>query len=361
MATKNKEILNQIRDNASMGYADVIPEADGKNDIEILRAITEYPTARNEFINTLVNKIVKTEFFNRAYKNPLEFLQKGTIPFGTSIEQIFVGMAKKKNFTENFGTSSVDSLIGKEDADVKVNYISKNFGYKWKVTVSEAMLRGAFTNSEGLTNLVNNLIESAYRNMYFTRYEDMKGILLRDGTVKSNGTLSNGLLGDINSLDASKRTMVVDVDSTDITSLAEKIRTYVDRLRFMSNKYNLNGVYTHSLPQDLVFFTTPEIKAKLDVNVLAFAFNIDKAEVPSRIILLDELGKVKGVTDSSNAETTQEVLGILADKDLIQYYTTLEDSRNFENGDTLSYNIFLHNQGICAKADFVNSIVLRAK
>lgn len=359
MTTKNKEILNQIRDNASVGYGDVVPVADGHNDAEILKAITDYPTARNEFINTLVNKVVETEFFNRAYKNPLSFLQKGYLPFGTTVEQIFVGMAKKKNFSENFGSNNVDSLIGKEEADVKVNYISKNFAYKWKATISEASLRGAFTNTEGLTRLVANLIESTYRNMYFTQYEDMKGILLRDSNKKSNGTLSNGLLGDINALTQDKRTMVIDVNNSDIRNLAQSIRTYVDRLRFLSNKYNLNGVYTHSLPEDLVFFTTPEIKAELDVNVLAFAFNIDKADVSSRIILLDEIGTVKGC--GSGKETDKPVLGILADKELIQYYTTLEDSRTFENGDNLSYNLFLHNQGICAKADFVNSVVFRVQ
>ena len=44
------------------------------------------------------------------------------------------------------------------------------------------------------------------------------------------------------------------------------------------------------------------------------------------------------------------------DKDYIVDYTTLYEVRQFENGNTLSTNLFYHVWGIMAQNDFTNAI-----
>ena len=60
MAKKsNAEILNQIRENASMEYQERVPEALGTGG-NVSQVFTNYPTMKNEFLTALTNKMVKT-------------------------------------------------------------------------------------------------------------------------------------------------------------------------------------------------------------------------------------------------------------------------------------------------------------
>ena len=54
---QNKDLLNSIRAEQSAEYQERIVVATGENDMEIYAALEAYPTAKNEFINTLTNKV----------------------------------------------------------------------------------------------------------------------------------------------------------------------------------------------------------------------------------------------------------------------------------------------------------------
>ena len=53
------------------------------------------------------------------------------------------------------------------------------------------------------------------------------------------------------------------------------------------------------MPSDCVIITTPEQVANINVELLATAFNIPHAEMPSRIITIDGFINEQGVEDDS--------------------------------------------------------------
>ena len=91
----NSEILNTIRANASMEYQSRVPEALGIGG-NVSQVFTQYPSMKNEFLNALTNKIARTLFYSKVFENPLKALHKGMLPYGYSLEQIFVEMAEGK-------------------------------------------------------------------------------------------------------------------------------------------------------------------------------------------------------------------------------------------------------------------------
>ena len=95
---QNKDLLNSIRAEQSAEYQERVPMATGSNDLEVYASLESYPTAKNEFINTLTNKIGKTMFFNKVFNNPLKMLHRGMLPFGNSVEEMFVELAEQKGF-----------------------------------------------------------------------------------------------------------------------------------------------------------------------------------------------------------------------------------------------------------------------
>ena len=159
----NIQFLNAIRAVSSAEYKERIPTATQTNIQNIMTTIMEYSTTKEEFTNTILNKIVKTKVLNKTYENSLKFFKKEPLPFGKTIEGVFVDLIKAKNFNENFGTGNNEatSLLAKEKAPVKVEYYSENFKHKYKLSISDEQLKSAFMSADGLSQMTQGLIRSA--------------------------------------------------------------------------------------------------------------------------------------------------------------------------------------------------------
>lgn len=354
MANKvtNKDMLNSIRSTMSAESQAVIPQATGDNSIEIYATLENYPTAKNEFINTLTNRIGKQMFFDKLFNNPFKMLHKGMLPFGKSIEQLFTEMAEEKGFNDHFtGSSTAEGdLIGLVKPSIKVDYITQNFAYKFKTSISDLQLKGAFTSEYGLSELITRAVNSLLSSSQYAEFRDMKKLITNATADSSNGsTIGKGLIQQIYA-DTIKSTAIVPLGASYTPQdLAVKVREYSSMLTFPTTKYNLAGVKAWSQKEDLVLFTTPQQQAKLDVNVLAMAFNVSLADVNVRTIIIDDLGVLPTAGN--------KVVAVLADKDIIQCYDTINTTNTFYNPERLATNYFAHKHGIMAGCKFAQAVV----
>lgn len=383
----NAEILNTIRANASSEYQERVPEALGVGG-NVSTVFSQYPTMKNEFLTALTNKIARSLFYSKVFENPLKALHKGMLPFGYSIEQIFVQMAEGKGFWQHWDDSgdAVKDLVGKRKPDIKLLYIERNFAYKYKTTISDQQLRVAFNDQMGLSRLVEQIVSSVYSKAYFDEFNDMKKVLEAHAkgmflkydsttgnyveTALTNTALPNGkneaimVLGEYTTQEAKGK------------AISKAIRTLAGRMAFPSDTMNSAGVKQWSDRQQLIYITTPEEQAELDVEVLANAFNMDKADVNVRVIIVDELPTLFNVESSKSTKQAEcgtllsaklsvardnrtcKCRGILMDADFIQAYDTLIESRTFDNGEGLYTNYFFHKQGIMSTCYFGQIVYL---
>ena len=366
----NTDVLNYLKQN---DYIDKdllsrLEKVDGegntlwKDMTSIANMFAEFPNHANSFIDTLINRCVKTMFFNNRWKNKLAVLQKGTLNAGDSIQQIFVDMSKRVGFTKNFkdpdgdGGSPENNLIGKEVPKVHTDYISVNERYKYKVSVSLEQLQQAFLNENGLSSLANELIQANYEGAEWDNYMDMYKMLFSKEPITDATTGvavdEKGVVYQALEAKGTKPKMIVPCGD-DVKELIKQVRTYAGKLSFKTSDYNLSGVLRHTDKKKLVFLTTPETVAEVDVNVLAQAFNVSSAEINVRTIEVHELpqGGGDGSTDFAG-----KVLGVLMDEDLIQFWYQLNTAESFRNADTLTTNYFLHQwviNGLCKFCNFV--------
>lgn len=344
----NISILNLARTLASAEYNSRIPVATQDNIGSISEIITEYPTTKNEFINVLTNQIGKNIYLNQIYKNPFAFMNCGELPFGKSVEMVFVDLIKSKSFNENFGkeNTKVGSLLSKEDMSeiVHVSYFTENYRHKYKITISDEQLKGAFRDSNGLQNLINMILISPINSKEFDQYLLCKQALC-------NAELQGETLTGFADLDENKQAKL----------LTKKVRTYVEKFKFMSDQYNKGAVHTFTRPDDIVVFVTPETKALLDVELLASSFNMEKAKLIANIVTIDSFTKLTAGTRTKAGEKPQAVedpncLAIVADKKLVQSYGTLKTSESIRNPEDLETNSFYHDWGLVAVCPYVNAI-----
>ena len=348
----NVAILNLARTMASAEYNSRIPVATQDNVAEISNIITNYPTAKNEFINVLTNQIGRQIYLNQVYKNPFAFMNCGELPFGKSIEMVFVDLIKAKNFNENFGSegTKVGSLLTKEDMSdkVKVSYFSENYRHKYKITISDEQLKGAFRSAGGLQNLINMILLTPINSKEFDQYLLCKQALC-------NANLQSETITGYSTMDENKQAK----------SLTKKVRTYVEKFKFMTDQFNAGGVHTFTRPEDIVVFVTPETKALLDVELLASSFNMDRAKLMARIVTIDSFTKLKdsttgekGTGQAGDVEEDSKCLAVVCDKKLVQNYGTLKTSESIRNPEDLETNSFYHDWGLVAVCPYVNAIKL---
>lgn len=337
----NVQIINALRTGASLEFQTRIPVATKTNMENILETVMTYKQTKEEFTDLILNKIVKTVVMSKLYTNPYKFFKKGEMPFGKTIEAIFVDIIKAKSFNENFGESEASSLLGTETPNLKLEYYSKNYEHKYKVTIKDVQLRTAFLNPNGLQDLIDELITSALTSAEYDEYLLIKSLL---NTVKIKENVITGF-GDLSENEQAKK-------------LTKVLKTYIGYFGFLRKDYNTQEVHTHCKPKDIVILVTPETHAMIDVELLASSFNIGKAEIEGRLVLIDGFEKYES-GDTGTMIADDDTLAIICDKDLVQFRESLNTSESFRNPDQLATNIFFHRQGSVSACGFVNAIKIK--
>lgn len=388
MAT-NKEIVKAtVAQMGAEGQAK-FAEIDIANGAEVFSIMEQYPTIKNEFVETLTNKVVQSLVYSKIFENPLKMLKQPMLNYGDSIEELFVEMAQIKGFLGHWldgagaNTEEAD-LIRALEPKITALYISKNVDYKGKATIFDKQLRKAFFNEGGLSNIVNQIVGSITSGMEYKEFETTKKLLtsfISEGKqiskINDDGTIALTPINNGGNLPIKQTPYCVSVagatESEKMKNLVQQIRTEVGNMKFPSDKYNLAKKITWSNPDELMLFTTADVSASLDVNVLANAFNVSSTDIQTRTILLDEMpkgifkagnnalvDKIPTTIDGNNVPTldgTKKVLAVLISKDLLQIRDTYNGAGTFFNPHKGYTNHFANREGIFSTCLFENMVI----
>lgn len=261
------DLLNAMRAEASATYQDRIPIATQDNLAKIGSLLTAlgYEDTYSEWVG-LVGKVALTIFTSRAYTNPLKMLKKGRLPLGQTLEEIFIQMAKASEFDPE-GTDPLKRVIPKG----VTLYHQKEFFHTYAATISRAQVVNAFTSAGTLDRFFVETINSLYSGYEQDEFLMMKQLLVQE--LPNAYTLAMKPLTD------------EETSKTFVRALRQKILD----LGFMSNEYNPLGVLTHTPKEDLVLFIDTKTYARIGVDVLASAFNMQEVNWNIRILPLDNL------------------------------------------------------------------------
>ena len=344
MAIDNVTFVKALSSAVSQEFKDRIGSVTAGNIKKIGETITTYPTLKNEFVNVLTNQVSKQLFFNKVWENPYKMFNRGQLPYGKSIESIFIDIVKGKDRTRQTNVNNLASdLLSRQAPNVKVEYYSENFQQQYPTTLSDEELKGAFRNQNGLSEMTARILQAPLTGAEFDQFLMIKHALanLKTAQVKIGKTAYNGLT-------AKEKANLI----------TTTVKAYVKKLKFLSNNYNAQGVMTFSRPTDLYLFVPADISAFLDVEQLATAFNISKVELPTRVLDIDNFQKVNTGNDASSNPYVEDTdaLFYLIDKDAIQLYETLNESESFRNPQAKYTNIWYDRWGIIASCHFANAI-----
>ena len=132
--------------------------------------ILEIQDVRNEFMTTLIRRIVETQIEGKVFNNKLEQLEGEEVPLGYSIQDLYVNPAKGRKFdVEDFA-----GLLQKYEADVKQQFLTVNMDLQYPVTITRAKLKNAFVSWASLeafiTGITNSLFSGANIDQYNSKH-----------------------------------------------------------------------------------------------------------------------------------------------------------------------------------------------
>ena len=344
MAIDNVTFVKALTNAASQEFKDRIGSTTQANIKKVGETIAAYPNLKNEFVNVLTNQVSKQLFFNKVWENPYKMFNRGQLPYGKSIESIFVDIVKGKDRTRQTNANNLASdLLSRQTPNVKVEYYTENFQQQYPTTISDEELKGAFRTANGLSEMTARILQAPLTGAEFDQFLMIKHALanLKTAQVKIGKTAYTAMT-------AKEKANVI----------TTTVKAYVKKLKFLSNNYNAQGVMTFSRPTDLYLFVPADISAFLDVEQLATAFNISKVELPTRVLDIDNFQKVNTGGDASTNPYVEDTdaLFYLIDKDAIQLYETLNESESFRNPQAKYTNIWFDRWGIIASCHFANAI-----
>ena len=232
----------------------------------------------NDFVG-LLKKVVATAVYNKTFNNPLAGLEGERMPLGQFIEDVYVNPAKARGFNVN----DFAGLLQKYEAEIATQYLTVNSDLQYMVTITREKIRNAFTSWGNLENFVSGMVNSLYNGAYITRYNQTKGLVL------SAYTGNNVQIETVSAVS----------DAATAKALVKKMRATFSKMQIPSTRYNawnkVKGgnlaLKTWSDPEDVVVLISADVEANLDVEVLASAFNMSKADFLGRVIVVDDFSQ----------------------------------------------------------------------
>ncbi len=339
-----KNSLNKIRQISTTTYHQYIPILEDDTDISALaEPVLTVPEVYNEFCNALINRIVYTQIETKMFNNPLRALEGNVMPLGYAGQEIYVNPAKGRQYNPD----DFAGILQKYEADVKVQYLIKNMDIQYPLTVIRTKLKEAFVSWEALDQFITGLTNSLYNGMYIDEFKWTKALV--SSAYKGNLVQVETVSSPLTSVDLAK-------------AFTTKARELFLNFQMPSTRYNAwskvggagQPITTWTDPEDIVILIRNDVRAYMDVEVLANAFQIDRAVLLGNIYPVDSFDVYDDegtkIFDGSN------LFAMIADRNWFKIKPIDQFMENGYNANNRAMQYYLNNIKMYEFSLFANAV-----
>lgn len=345
------QIINTIRSKAPSQYQEQVPEV---TDLQTLMQVGDTlegdGALRNIFLTSLMNRIARVVIKDANYLNRYASLKKGDVPFGETIEEVFVQIAKAREF-------NVELAAKREFArtlpDVRTAFHVINWRVQYPTTFQEEDLRKAFLNLDGVTDMLARVLQSLYNANEYDEELLFKHQIIK-GIVK----------GQMKPLPLK--------DPQDVEETAIELIALASKWTFMGTDYNREGVHTKTDIDDAVIFMDADYYARYGLKVLGKLYHNDMGKLQQNVFLVkdwtsfdhDRFSEIQRNSNQMEEITDEElalmqgVIAVIVDKEWFQNYDNkTKFTENYSAAGDYN-NYFLNIEKTISSSPFSNASVL---
>lgn len=278
---------------------------------------------QNEFLSSVVEKIGRQEYSSKAYLNPLARFKKGFISNANEIEEIYV--ARVQGTTQDFdGTDTLKRV----KPTITTQYHKQNYGKCYTATVTDEQVRRGFTTEGGVRKIADEILTQLQTGYEYDEYIAMRNNFcdLIDGTP-------------------CKRTITAITNQTTAKDFVKKVKKDIAKMQFRNTEFAT--VERNCKPSDLVLVLRTGLLAEIDVELLATAFNVDKTQLDTMVIEVD---------DFPGNDTVQ---AMLLEQNALMVFDTLYNIEPQRNAKGMFTNHHLNVEKIISTSNMYNVAVYK--
>lgn len=374
-------VLNAIRATSSSAYQNTVPLATATNIKDVGQAVLNAPQPiRNEFMTNLYNKIGLTLIDSPVIENEFSFLKKGTLEYGQTIEDLYVGLAQSEPYITGMkeGDPIPDPFTIKKLPHFSAFY-STILSRQYQVTRHLTDLKKAFHNRSGLASFVSAMMNAM---VSAENYDDMRATIaliarqIEEAIKESENPEGNfhgvvHLITDFNNL--SGKTLTSDNAFNDrdfIKYFANQMKKWSKRMRHLRTDLNIAGVQ-QTLPQSKQrLMMIEDITVDFETELLAWAYHQNHFQLGG----VDEIDAWYSIgADGTNPPvvtpndlqikatfTTQAgeapCVAVLYDQDMVKIYNKERIASDQANAKGNYWNMFMSLEDIYACSPYKNFV-----
>lgn len=316
--------------------------------------------SKEELTSTLLTKIVQQDIDSKVFDDVFGIFTDKNLEVGAQIEEFEVGNLEATDFDP-----TGQRTLAKADMKFKVLYHKINRKKTYKATVSDKQLKTAMLNTTNLASTANAIVNELYNSSNIDDFEAVKQLLKE-------------IAGD------NKEMVVCDMNGkgNDMNELTKAIQSLATNMALPSTQYNFAGFKKEFNPADnLVLIIDSATNARMNVEALANAINVDKKSLVKNIIIIDEMPQfnyenvsaIKGLTIPTspestidmykcNAEGEQSVNGnpicFLLNRKALKRINVERKIKTQENGAGDFTNYYLHAEDLLSYSTLRNAVVI---
>ena len=331
----NVQILNTVRQYAPFDYQNRVPAVTQGNVESALRAFQTYTPDWDTFMGVFLQKIGLQVVRKAQFTSPFSPFKMSPMRLGSKIEEVAINLQRAHAYKNN----NYDVFSG-DLPDTRVSYHSMNYHvyYSCQAPLEDVLRQAAIDNyflAQYLGSLLDNLITSDQADEYVAT----KNLL---GEYATNEGFYNVQVSDV----------LTAVDKAAASrELVSRMRAMYRKVKFPSSNYSPEGrnAGLTTVGGDVVLIMTADVESVIDVESLAAAFHMEKADfLADSVVIID---------DWPREFANSGVQALMVDRDFFMItdnlYTTQAAPINVAN---LSQTWYLHHWMTLSYSRFVPAI-----
>lgn len=375
--------LNVIHATASNAYQTTVPLATASNIQDVGNAVLSAPpTIRNEFMTNLYNKIGMTLIDSPVVSNPFEFLKKGRMEYGQTIEDLYVGLATSEPYITgmNEGEDTPDPFSIRKLPHQSAFYHTI-LSRQYHVTRHVSDLRKAFHNGRSMAEFIAGMMNAITSKEHYDDYRATIALIARQIEEAMNPDTEHQ--GVVHLVTLYNETYNYEEDDPDFLTpetalqsqdflkfFSNQLKKWSKRLRHLRSDMNIAGV-DQVLPQDRQrIMMLEDISVDFETELLAWAYNSGNLQIGGvdEINAWYSIGADAGGTTSpediqvkstfSTAEgAPTKCVALIYDPDMAKIYNKERIASDQENAKGNYWNMFMSVEDIYAASPYKNFVV----
>lgn len=275
----------------ALGKNATLTEIDTSDIVSLGKLIEEYD-AYEGFYNSLVNRIVKTVYFVRAYKGRERNVLRDEHEYGAFIQKVYYKLPEATenaewNIPQVISEATVYGQASPYDVEGTISVTAKIFGGQgtWSIEFIRpvSQLKTAFLDESGMMTFIDGIYLEAQNSMEL-EIERLVALAVNTSIASSlDGGKVRNLLAEYNEAHSDDTLTVKQaLESADFLKYASmEIGRTIENMETMSTVFNKNGYETFTNRENLVVEMLTQFAKATDMYLQADTFHNELTSLPN--------------------------------------------------------------------------------